>query len=163
MRTILYSFFYSLLITCLLSCGEKDPLDNNNNDNDDPIDHIDDTGQESEDEEPQSESEDEVEDENNEEGEDDDTEIPQESSELPECISEYTEGIEPGSVPFFFIKTQSINEEVHYWINTGANAVDGDEYILNNNCDTVCYYGGWINPECINNYTFDAWETVWPN
>ncbi len=80
---------------------------------------------------------------------------------LPDCIQEFTESSEI-EYPWQ-IKSQTVNNEVHYWINTWANASDGDEFIVNDQCDTVCYYGGWINPECIENYSNEDWETIWEN
>jgi len=60
------------------------------------------------------------------------------------------------------IQRQNIDGEWHFWLNTGAIAYDGDEYIVNEQCDTVCYYAGWIPQECIDNYAFNEWEIVWP-
>jgi len=78
------------------------------------------------------------------------------SSEVPSCIdtSVLSESAQ--------IKTQEVNGNDHYWIDTDANEADGDEYILSMECDTVCYYGGWVDPECIEDYDLDAWEVVWP-
>ena len=67
---------------------------------------------------------------------------------FPACLEELTADNEN-----LVIKMQEVDGERHFWLNTGFNAFDADEYIVDENCDTVCYYGGWINPECIEDYT----------
>lgn len=60
------------------------------------------------------------------------------------------------------IRTQNVNDEKHYWLNTDARAYDGIEYVLNNACDTVCEIGGFrIPPTCESNYNFDNWVVIW--
>lgn len=59
------------------------------------------------------------------------------------------------------IRKQEVNEENYYWFNDGSTAWDGVEYILNESCDTVCYFCGECQvPTCLDDYT-DDWEVVW--
>lgn len=64
---------------------------------------------------------------------------------------------------FLKIRRQMINDEYHFWINTGANAYDGDEDIVDSNCDVVCQYRGWFPAECIDQYEFERWEVILEN
>jgi hypothetical protein len=60
------------------------------------------------------------------------------------------------------IRTQSVSGETHYWLNTDARAYDGLEYILGENCDTVCSIGGFRLPlACESDYDFEDWEIIW--
>lgn len=86
----------------------------------------------------------------------DDIEV-MEVSEIPSCILEIIDA--ENSMQ---IHRQDINGETHYWLNTGANAYDGDEQIVNDACEEVCFYGGWINPECTEDYIPDDWEQIFP-
>jgi hypothetical protein len=63
---------------------------------------------------------------------------------------------------FATIRVQTVDDTDHYWINTGANEADGDEFIVSSSCDTLCFYGGWVDPECVEDYDINAWEVVWP-
>jgi len=64
--------------------------------------------------------------------------------------------------PFNSVKRQKVVGEYHYWLNTGAMAWDGVEYIVNCDCDTVCEIGGFRPPrDCSKNFDFDIWEIVW--
>ncbi|MBI5917750.1 MAG: hypothetical protein HY842_20455 [Bacteroidetes bacterium] len=59
------------------------------------------------------------------------------------------------------IRKQEVNGENHYWFNDGSTAWDGVEYILNETCDTVCYFCGECQlPACLEDYT-GSWEVVW--
>ena len=81
----------------------------------------------------------------------------QEQSLIPTCVD---------TMPFIgsvtMIHVQEISGENHYWLNTGANAHDGDEYIVNESCDTVCRYAGWFPADCIEDYDRESWVQVWP-
>lgn len=81
---------------------------------------------------------------------------------LPDCIKQK---IDVSSVQIFqTVKRQKVDGEYHYWLNTGAMAWDGVEYIVNCNCDTICSYcGECFPPECSKKYDFDKWETIWEN
>ncbi len=60
------------------------------------------------------------------------------------------------------IRTQLVGGETHYWLNTDARAYDGLEYILGENCDTVCSIGGLrLPPACESEYNFDDWVIIW--
>ena len=60
------------------------------------------------------------------------------------------------------IQLQKINGENHYWMNTDFRHSDGPEYILNNQCDTICGFCGECNPdECINDYKSKKWKIIW--
>jgi len=82
------------------------------------------------------------------------------SEKLPECIQQK---IDISSVQIFqTVKRKKVDGEYHYWLNTGAMAWDGVEYIVNCDCDTVCFFcGECVPPECSKNYDFDKWEIVW--
>jgi hypothetical protein len=61
------------------------------------------------------------------------------------------------------IRTQTVNGERHYWLNTDFNQFDGAEFIVNQNCDTVCVFCGECNPPpCTLNYKYEAWKQIWP-
>lgn len=60
------------------------------------------------------------------------------------------------------IKTQLVGDEKHYWLNTNATSYDGVEYILGENCDTVCYFCGECDyPACNDNYDPNNWVVIW--
>ena len=60
------------------------------------------------------------------------------------------------------IKTQIVDCETHFWLNTDARFHDGLEYILNENCDTACVFGGFSLPQpCEGVYDWDNWKTIW--
>lgn len=79
------------------------------------------------------------------------------NNEIPTCIQSMIDDNED-----LLIHKQEVDGQIHYWINTGANAVDGNEQIVNIICVEVCYYGGWINPDCLENYVFEDWEQINP-
>lgn len=67
--------------------------------------------------------------------------------------------LEPNAVS---IRKQTVNGEIHYWLNDDARTYDGVEYILNETCDTVCSIGGFREPlPCESNYNFDDWVIIW--
>lgn len=84
----------------------------------------------------------------------------EETSGLPDCI----ETIIANNTGYDTIKTvqvQTIDGNLHYWLETGAMSYDGTEAIVNAECDTLCTIGGWLPPECSNNYIYENWETIW--
>ncbi len=82
---------------------------------------------------------------------------------LPVCLDEQIQTAAVVEAVIFnaIVKAQVVDGETHYWLNTGANAFDGDEFIVNAQCDTVCVQAGWIPRECISAYDPEAWEIVW--
>jgi hypothetical protein len=84
------------------------------------------------------------------------------SDQLPDCINEILQNASK-SKDIKTIKVQSVKEECHYWLNTGAMNYDLVEYIVDSKCDTVCFYCGECEPpECSDDHPFDKWETIWP-
>lgn len=76
---------------------------------------------------------------------------------LPECI---TELIELDSS--LKIQIQEVNSETHFWLNTGAININGSEFIVNEQCDTVCFFPfGFMYLECLNDYN-GSWDLIWP-
>lgn len=53
-----------------------------------------------------------------------------------------------------------VDNEFHYWLNTGAMALDGPEYIIDADCDTVCSFN-MLPPACFSDYKDRDWELVW--
>jgi hypothetical protein len=79
---------------------------------------------------------------------------------LPDCIQKIIDI--SSTQPFLTVKMQKVDGECHYWLNTGANAWDGVEYIVNSHCDTVCVLCGFCpTPDCSKKYDFENWEIVW--
>ena len=83
-----------------------------------------------------------------------------EDGKLPDCIQQR---INISSKPLYLtVNMQKVNGECHYWLNTGAMAFDGAEYIVNDQCDTVCFYCGFcIPPDCSKEYSSEDWEVIW--
>ncbi|MEZ4906719.1 MAG: hypothetical protein R2771_03530 [Saprospiraceae bacterium] len=77
---------------------------------------------------------------------------------LPECIQNYIDL--SSKQPFETVKMQKVDGECYYWLNTGAMAYDGVEFIVDENCDSICYIGGFAPAECIINFS-DDWEIIW--
>lgn len=73
---------------------------------------------------------------------------------LPECLANQID-----MADFFRVYTQRHNEEIHYWIH-GSALADANEPIVNAACDTLCHFGGWIHPPCLEEYTQD-WTLIW--
>ena len=92
---------------------------------------------------------------------DDDT-----ASGTPDCIQEKIDeyAANESLAPIAVYKT-TIGDEEHFWFNTEAVHVDGAEFILNAQCDTICgYCGECIPADCISEYPAygdDEWEFVW--
>lgn len=61
----------------------------------------------------------------------------------------------------WYVRTQCVDGEAHYLMDTGAPAYDGEDFIVNSACDTVCTVGGWVEPACAGEYDRGAWEEVW--
>lgn len=81
-------------------------------------------------------------------------------SEIPDCVQSILDNNDPNE-PVVSIKFQEIDGENFYWLNTGAMAYDGFEYIVDENCDTVCQIGGWFPQECMNNFDNEKWGEIW--
>jgi hypothetical protein len=81
---------------------------------------------------------------------------------LPPCIENIIDSADP-DIPVLEIRTQTVGAEVHYWIFTGINALDGNEYIVDENCNTLCVIRGWFYDPCIAEYNESGWLTVWEN
>ena len=82
------------------------------------------------------------------------------TKELPDCIQTYIDL--SSKQPFETVKVQKVDGECYYWLNTGAMNWDGVEYIVNENCDTVCgYCGECIPPECLDDFDYNNWDIIW--
>jgi hypothetical protein len=78
---------------------------------------------------------------------------------IPQCIKELVDS--PDTQPLS-IKSQVSDDGQHYWINTGAVNFDGVEYIVNRQCDTVCFMCGECTfSDCMSEYNSDNWITLW--
>lgn len=80
---------------------------------------------------------------------------------LPNCINEM---IADTSISNHLISIQmtSVGKEKHFWLNTGASHYDGPEYIVNEQCDTVCYWLCYCKlPACAEAYSLNNFVVVW--
>ncbi len=60
------------------------------------------------------------------------------------------------------IKTKFLFEDQVYWLNTDQRHSDGPEYIVNSNCDTICYHcGECVIPDCSLYLGESNWTTIW--
>lgn len=60
------------------------------------------------------------------------------------------------------IQTQTVDGETYYWLNTDARTFDGVEYILGENCDTACVFGGLWQPQpCVEVFNWENWQIIW--
>jgi len=59
------------------------------------------------------------------------------------------------------IQVQRLNNRNHYWLNDDVRFVDGIEYVVSNQCDTVCGLGGFFPPGCASDYDAEGWEVIW--
>ncbi len=83
-----------------------------------------------------------------------------ESTKLPDCIRQMIDVV-GHTPPLISVKMQKVDGECHYWLNTDAMAWDGFEYIVDDQCDTLCTIGGFRMPvECMKKYDFDKWVTI---
>ncbi|MFK7808547.1 MAG: hypothetical protein AB8F74_12150 [Saprospiraceae bacterium] len=79
---------------------------------------------------------------------------------LPTCILEMIDN-DSSSDNLKSIQVQTIDGDVHYWLNTGVIPVDGTEYIVNDACEKLCTIGGLLPSVCPYEYDADNWEIVW--
>ena len=81
-------------------------------------------------------------------------------NELPTCIDDLTTDLPNETLKT--VKVQTIDDERHFWLNTDALHVDGPEYIVNENCDTLCYFcGECVDLDCAKIYDPADWNTLW--
>ncbi len=79
---------------------------------------------------------------------------------LPICIQNLIDSGKEGTIKT--IRTQTINGIVHYWLNNEASTWDGIEYIVDKDCNKVCYIiGECFPPKCLENYTNSRWKEIW--
>jgi len=80
---------------------------------------------------------------------------------LPTCIEE----ILMDSISMAWLTTIQatvVDNKIHYWLNTGASQVDGSEFIVDEQCDTLCAFGGWLPSDCVwDEESFEGWQIVW--
>ena len=78
------------------------------------------------------------------------------TNQLPDCLNIISPEIQT-------IKLQIVNGEKHYWLSKNSGVADIPEAVINEECDTVCYLGGYsIDPiSCRTNYSFDDWVIIW--
>ena len=77
--------------------------------------------------------------------------------EVPSCIMEIIDVDERVGE----ITIQEVDGEIHYFVSTGAMAYDGQEYIYNTDCDTLCTLGGFAPlPDCFDIYD-EEWTSIW--
>ena len=76
----------------------------------------------------------------------------------PGCIDDI---IQSQSDHLLAIKRMDVGGEYHYWLNTGDNAWDGAEYIVNESCDTVCVFCFCPYDPCLDAYQSGEWEVIW--
>lgn len=83
---------------------------------------------------------------------------PSENIPLPACIQEAI-AQQPGIKS---VETQTVGNEVHYFINRWASYTDATDYIVNSQCDTVCFICGECElPGCYSNYYGTDWKVIW--
>ncbi len=51
------------------------------------------------------------------------------------------------------------NGESYYLLDAGESHYDGTSPILNTKCDSVCYFGGWVQQTCFQEMTFK--QNIW--
>ncbi len=82
------------------------------------------------------------------------------SGDLPTCIGQLV----ASDNSILAVRVQPVEEQLHYWLNTGAMAYDGVEYVVSDHCDTLCTIGGLrlvgTGPECATKYTGE-WRDVY--
>lgn len=82
---------------------------------------------------------------------------------IPACVKAIYEPGPTQDSHLIAVKRMEVGNEFHYWLNTGDNAFDGTEYIINEACDTVCSFCFCpVNP-CISKYENGEWEVVYEN
>ncbi len=86
------------------------------------------------------------------------------NEQLPTCIMEkISADKEQGKMNVF---KMNVNSSDHYWLQSGAAAYDGLEYVLivgkDGKCEEVCQMGGMrMPPPCQKLYEGKQWELVW--
>lgn len=81
---------------------------------------------------------------------------------LPTCIEQILTD-STNLVSLVTIQATVVDNKIHYWLNTNFRQLDGSEFIVNEQCDTLCSFGGWINTqECLMDYNdVEMWKIVW--
>lgn len=80
------------------------------------------------------------------------------SSGNPDCINDIIEN-QPSEL--LTVQRIDVGGDYHYWLNTGDNTFDGPEYIVNENCDTVCVFCFCPYNPCLDAYQSGEWEIIW--
>lgn len=79
---------------------------------------------------------------------------------LPACIEQKVK--EDTTEGKMVVQKMTVGGTDHYWLNSGAAAYDGVEYIFDANCKEVCQTGGFRMPkDCMKAYEGGKWEVVW--
>lgn len=79
---------------------------------------------------------------------------------LPDCIDNMLSN-SPRAADLQTIRAHKLGGEIHYWLNTDFMQMDGVEYIVNMNCDTICGFCGYCLPSpCAKAYCGD-WQVIW--
>lgn len=87
---------------------------------------------------------------------------PEVSREMPDCIQKILEDSTYRFDPILEVRVQNWRGELTYWLNTDARHYDGVEFIVNNQCDTICTYCGFCEPRpCSKKYPLTDWVTIW--
>lgn len=82
------------------------------------------------------------------------------SPELPNCIENIL--ADPKiSESLKSISAQNVKGNIHYWLSTGVTQSDGVEFVVNSQCDTVCYYCGECWPAECTNWYIESWQVIW--
>jgi hypothetical protein len=83
------------------------------------------------------------------------------SEKLPACLEAKVNEISAKS-GWISVRKMHVNGKDHYWVNDGAAAYDGIEYVYDAECNEVCKLGGMRNPDpCAQAYDSGKWVTVW--
>ena len=62
----------------------------------------------------------------------------------------------------WYIRTQVVDNELFYFLDSGASNVGGGDRIVDCDCDTVCTVGGTDTPqECERLYDPELWVVFW--
>lgn len=83
------------------------------------------------------------------------------SSDLPGCIDEITQDTIKNST-LKSVELMYVNGKHHYWLKTDHLMFDGPEFIVNSQCDTICFLCAECSmPPCATEYKNRNWETIW--
>ncbi len=79
---------------------------------------------------------------------------------LPDCVTALVKADKvDGKMSVFKMAVKGVD---HYWLQSGAAAYDGIEFIYDANCKEVCKTGGMRMPmDCMKAYEAGKWELVW--